>query len=306
MGFRWRKKDLIMLKHLAEAHGHFLTRDQIKENFYPNMSKGGFGKRIAKYVNEDKLEKNYTPFSAKCAYSLTRKALNVLVANQEKLKKLLNEDFFWKFGSSGGVKLKYFNADYFYRKNKVNFKLFQHSHRLNEIRFLLQNYCENNQIHDYFTEKMVRRYLISHKSKIKNKRPDSVLISKYSKMRENDSKVIAFEYEHTAKKKHRYVEIFKQYMTEIRRNKFIDYVIYITRDEFLKEIVLKYLSDKKLTDDLLDHVFVIKFEDFKHYTQNNINIRAKNYKKVGNRKKEKIAKFSHDFKAQIQEKKYKK
>ena len=294
-----------MLKHLAEAHGHFLTRDQIKENFYPIMSKGGFGKRIAKYVNEDILEKNFTPFQGKCAYSLTRKALNVLVANQEKLKKLLNEDFFWKFGSSGGVKLKYFNADYFYRKNKVNFKLFQHSHRLNEIRFLLQNYCENNQIHDYFTEKMVRRYLISHKSKIKNKRPDSVLISKYSKMRENDSKVIAFEYEHTAKKKHRYVEIFKQYKKEIENNNFIDYVLYITRDEFLKKRILKYLSQRN--SQLLEHLFVITYEDFKHHTQNNINIRAENYKKyvTDKNKTERVAKFDSKFRAQIKKTKYK-
>jgi len=186
--FRFKDIDLLMFKYLFESSSGVMTFNQIKENFYPNLSKGGLEKKLWKYGKAEYIQKFSNPLNYKNdrrVFAGGPMALKLLKNSKQRLKKIR---------ARGNTELCYINpSNYTLTETRPNLKNYAHDIHLNDLRFQMEKYGADNWIDGKILFKT------NYKNDLYKKLPDAIF--------ENNSKIFAIEYESNLKQRYRYLDI---------------------------------------------------------------------------------------------------
>lgn len=211
MGFlRVTDNDLILYRYLFEQD--FLTRDQIKNFVWKDLSNGHINNRLARLTREGYIKKHP---------DLSAGMGSVLMAGSGAVGLLNNDDIIERMMN---LKSSFINKEKFIRayseREKLNFARYNHDEYLTDVRFKLEILAK---------EYMSYRMLMVYNRNVKGKNKKEKLKKKFTRptpdalMKDSDD-IIAIELENTLKQDFRYQDkIFRGYVI----NQNVDMVLYI-------------------------------------------------------------------------------
>ena len=221
MGYlRITDNDLILYRYLFEQD--FLTRDQIKNYVWKDLSNSHIDNRLSRLTKEGYIKKHPDLSAGVGTVLMAGSGAVGLLNNDTIIERMLN------------LKRIFINKERFIRayaeRKKLNFARYNHDEYLTNVRFVLEGFIK---------EYMSYRLLMVYNRNVKGKTKEERLKKKYTRptpdaLMKTDLGTYAIELENTLKQDFRYKKkIFPGYEEEDR----IDVVLYIcTSDSILENV----------------------------------------------------------------------
>jgi len=227
MGFlRVTDNDLILYRYLFEQD--FLTRDQIKNFVWKDLSNGHINNRLARLTREGYIKKHP---------DLSAGMGSVLMAGSGAVGLLNNDDIIERMMN---LKSSFINKEKFIRayteREKLSFSRYNHDEYLTNVRFKLEKVAN---------EYMSYRMLMVYNRNVKGKNKKEKLKKKYTRptpdaLMRNKLGTFAIELENSKKEDYRYQDkIFPGYA----KNDRVDIVLYICTSKSILEAVNKNINN---------------------------------------------------------------
>lgn len=246
MGFlRITDNDLILYRYLFEQD--FLTRDQIRNYVWKDLSNGHINNRLARLTREGYIKKHP---------DLSAGVGSVLMASSGAVG-LLNNDVI--IDRMKNLKSSFINNEKYIRayseRAKLNFARYNHDEYLTNVRFKLEKKAK---------EYMSYRMLMVFNRNVKGKNKKERLKKKFTRptpdalMKTNDLGTVAIELENTRKEDFRYQnKIFSGYA----KDKKVDVVLYVCTSSSILEAVNENINEFPLYEyDYNTRFLVVEYE----------------------------------------------
>ena len=237
MGFlRITDNDLILYRYLFEQD--FLTRDQIRNYVWKDLSNGHINNRLARLTKEGYIKKHP---------DLSEGMGSVLMAGSGAVGLLNNDDIIERMMN---LKSSFINKEKFIRayseREKLNFARYNHDEYLTNVRFRLEKLAK--QYMSYRMLMVYNRNVGDKEEKYTRPTPDALMRTKLG--------TYAIELENTKKEDYRYQDkIFPGYA----ENDKVDIVLYICTSKSILEAVNKNIN-KYPTYDTKTRYLVVEYD----------------------------------------------
>lgn len=244
MGFlRVTDNDLILYRYLFEQD--FLTRDQIRNYVWKDLSNGHINNRLARLTKEGYIKKHP---------DLSAGVGSVLMADSGAVGLLNNNDIIERMKN---LKSSFINKEKFIRayseRKKLNFARYNHDEYLTNVRFKLEKMAK---------EYMSYRMLMVYNRNVKGKNKKEKLKKKFTRPTPDALMTInlgtcAIELENTMKEDFRYQDkIFPGY----EENEKVDIVLYVCTSDRILEGVNRNINDYKPPHIVKTKFLVVDYE----------------------------------------------